>query len=264
MKKTATVIGGLLLGPAFGIVAAIPFALVIDAAYGHEVTGGQWHLTLPNIIYSGIIGLLTGLAAGMIVGRKGWLIGALAQFVPLTLVIFVSIVRNRDVFSMAEVPPATWTWIGLLPAVVGGYLGERVTSHGIGRDLLWFLPVCVGVTLYFEVANITSAYHNLALVYRRWSWALFFSPAAATFFGATLTSMWLPIYILLISFTLFDRTGPSYRRRYWWSAAVVVGIAASSALVQLIIWGSFPLPADSDGHVHLRMIPFFPWPTTSQ
>jgi hypothetical protein len=85
MRKTTRVLGGLLLGPLFGYVAAIPFSFVIDAAYGHEVTGGQWHLTVPNIIYSAVIGLLTGLAGGIVAGRRGWLIGGLAQFVPLNL-----------------------------------------------------------------------------------------------------------------------------------------------------------------------------------
>jgi hypothetical protein len=126
MMKAGRILAGLCLGSLVGNITAIPFGLVIDAAYGAEVTGGQWHLSVPNILYTAIMGLLTGLAAGIISGRKGWLIGALAQFFPLTVVIVGSIIRNQDLLSMAEVPPATWTWIGLLPAIVGGRLGERV------------------------------------------------------------------------------------------------------------------------------------------
>ena len=205
-----------------------------------------------------MIGLLTGLAAGIIVGRMGWLIGGLAQFVPLNLVFVASIIRNRDVLSTLEVPAATWIWIGLVPALVAGYVGERASRRGIGLDVLWFLPACVGTALYFEAANIPSAYHNVALVYQRFTWGLFLSPAAATFLSATLASMWLPIQLLMLSASVFDPAGPLYRRRYFWSTAVVVGIAASAFLLQLIIWGSFPVLTDADGHGRLRMIPFFP------
>jgi hypothetical protein len=127
--KAGRILAGLCLGPVAGSLAAIPFAFAIDAAYGAEVTGGQWHLTIPNIIYSGIMGLLTGLFAGIIAGRVGWLIGALAQFIPLALLTLAAVIRNRDFLSMSEVPPATWTWIGLLPAVVGGHLGERTLTY---------------------------------------------------------------------------------------------------------------------------------------
>jgi hypothetical protein len=139
-----------------------------------------------------------------------------------------------------------------------------MAGRRIGLDLLWFIPVYAGATVYFEVGNVLSAYHNLALVYHRFTWGLLLSPAAATFFTATLASVWLPLLLLLLGTATLDPTGSFYRRRYLWAAALVLAIAASGAILQFVIWGSFPLPADDDGYIHLRMIPFVPWPATSQ
>jgi len=124
-----------LLGPLIGNIAAIPFAFAIDVAYRANVTGGQWKLTTPNVIYSAITGLLTGFPAGLIARRKGALIGAMAQLLLLAVFMIASIAANRDTLSAYEVHPATWVLIGLLPATVGGRVGERLPMTAIGRFL---------------------------------------------------------------------------------------------------------------------------------
>src|SRR2546426_10516778 len=82
MKGITKVIGGLVLGPLLGNIAALPYGLVIDSAYGHRVTGAptgaplshSWPLTLPNILFYVIMAFLMGIAAAIIAGRNGWLI----------------------------------------------------------------------------------------------------------------------------------------------------------------------------------------------
>jgi hypothetical protein len=39
-----------------------------------------------------------------------------------------------------------------------------------------------------------------------------------------------------------------------------VAIFVTALLLQAVIWGSFPLPVDKDGYIHVRLIPFIPWP----
>ena len=264
MKGITKVIGGIVLGPLVGNIAALPFGLVIDSAYGHRVTGAplshSWPLTLPNIVFYVIMALLTGIAAAIIAGRKGWLIGALTQFLPVGVLTIIALIINRDIFSTFDVPPAFWSWTGLIPALIGGYIGGRATSRGRGFDLLWLLSIPVGFTLYFEIENIISAFHNMTVLYHRFTWLLFLSPAAACFFSASLSSVFLPIQVLIANAVLFDRNGSYYRRRYRWSAAGLLALGASCALLQLIAWGSFPLPANTEGRVYLRMVPFLPWP----
>ncbi len=114
------VIAGAILGNILAVVAA----LGIDIVYGREVTGGDWLLTTPNVIYAAVIGLLVGLFAGLIAKRRGWLAGTVSQFLPLFVGIAISIYVNRDLQGNYQVKPAVWTWIGLLPAMLGGHLGS--------------------------------------------------------------------------------------------------------------------------------------------
>jgi hypothetical protein len=119
LRLLLAVVAGTILGNLSGLLVAIG----IDAIYGREVTGGVWSFTLPNILYAMAIGFLSGLFAGLIARCRGGLLGALAQFLPLFAMIAVSLYFNRDLSGQWEVKPAVWTWIGLIPAIIGGRLG---------------------------------------------------------------------------------------------------------------------------------------------
>jgi hypothetical protein len=116
-------------GAVFGNLCAIVAAAGIDASYREEVTGGQWSLTLPNVIYAAIIGFLTGFFAGFIGKKRGALLGAISQFLPLLLAISVALYLNRDILARYQTKPAVWTWIGLVPAIIGGVLGARLANN---------------------------------------------------------------------------------------------------------------------------------------
>jgi hypothetical protein len=136
----------------------------------------------------------------------------------------------------------------------------RVRTRTMGFNLLWYVPLGVWVVFYFIIPNAVSGFHNVALVFRRFTWSLFFSPSAYVFFGAVFTSIFLPFQLFLMVPAFFDSEVLAYRRPYLWSLCMVITIAISAILLQAIIWGSFPLPADKDDYIHLRMIPFIPWP----
>ncbi len=73
-------------------------------------------------------------------------------------------------------------------------------------------------------------------------------------------SMFLPLRLLLYIPLFFGHNLSSYKHRYFWSLCVVLAVAICSALLELIVFGSFPLPAEKDGYLHIRFIPFIPWP----
>jgi hypothetical protein len=127
-------------------------------------------------------------------------------------------------------------------------------------NLVWYVPLCLLVLFYFVVENALSGYENIRLVFARFFWGIFFSPSAYFFLGSILTSVILPIRLLLLIPMFFDRSSEAYGRRYLWSLCVVLAILVSAALLQILIWGSVPLTVAKDGHIHMRIFPFVPWP----
>ena len=136
----------------------------------------------------------------------------------------------------------------------------RSLFSSMRTNLIWYIPLSVAVLFYFVIPDITSGYHNVMLVFSRFSWLVFISPAAYVFFSCVLASVFLPVQLMLIVPLFFNRESSTFGRRYLWSAGVVVGIAVACFILQVIIWGSFPLPVDSEGYIRIRMIPFLPWP----
>jgi len=158
MRRAFTFLLAFVAGSIVGNATAVFAALGIDLSYGESVTGGQWKVSLANVLYAIVMGLLVGLFAGLVARRKGWLAGVLAQFLPLTFVIGLSLAWNRvpAAFDRYESHPALWTWIGLIPAAIGGYAGQALRDDeeamaGIGQlrwHWLWlWLPLITSVVL---------------------------------------------------------------------------------------------------------------------
>jgi hypothetical protein len=127
-------------------------------------------------------------------------------------------------------------------------------------DLLWYVPLSLLVVYYIVVQNAVSGYENIRLVIGRFFWGIIFSPSTYFFFGSILVSVILPIQLLLLIPMLFNKSDAAYRRRYLWSLCVILGIIASSAIIQILIWASVPLTVAQDAHIHMRIFPFVPWP----
>ena len=69
IRYPLAVVAGSFLGEAFSIPVAVE---IIDAAFGHEATGGRWPFTAANVIIPVCIkGLMTGYAAGWFSGKRG-------------------------------------------------------------------------------------------------------------------------------------------------------------------------------------------------
>lgn len=127
-------------------------------------------------------------------------------------------------------------------------------------NLLWFIPLGILFCSYFLWRNITNGFELLKLLKERWSWGVLLSPSAIVFLGVLSYSLVYPIQSLILIRSFFDPDSPAYRRRYLYAIVASVGTFVLAAILEAIIWGSFPLEIDSAGVGHLRMIPFLPWP----
>lgn len=144
----------------------------------------------------------------------------------------------------------------------GNYFQALVATMRL--NLLWFIPLSLWIVDYFVLPNARSGYQNILLGLHRFTWGVLFSPSAYLFLAAVFESLYLPIQLLFTMPIFFVRDAPRYKRRYILSFCTAIAIAVSAILLQFVIVGSFPLPLDKDGYIHLRLIPFFPWPDWSQ
>ncbi len=162
IRYPLAVVAGSFSGEAF----SIPVAVTLDAAFGHEATGGRWPFTAANVILVCIKGLMTGYAAGWFSGKRGKLVGALAAFFTLFFYIAFSIVVNRDYTAYMDAnydtKPALWNWIALIPAIIGGHLGVKHGGRGMsylatGLGMLGMYSAYIGCTA-LHVYTIVMAY----------------------------------------------------------------------------------------------------------
>jgi hypothetical protein len=114
----------LVLAPILGTIFTMIAAVALDAVIGKTVTGGVWALSIPNVIVILLTGFYTGFMAALFAGRRGLLVAGLANWLPLILLVVLSLMLNRDAIrTRAGASVADWVWIGFLPALAGGYIG---------------------------------------------------------------------------------------------------------------------------------------------
>ena len=171
LRAPLAVVGGVLIGQ----IAQIPFAFFLDLMWQHDVTGGRWPLTLPNVLLTCLGGVVTGFTAGWVAGKHGKLLAAVATFLPLLLFIIVSLIKNVDSTAYFQrtydTKPALWAWIALIPSIVGGHFGsldgKRYFNHTSTFCGLGFLRLAyTGFGLFhlyttfiaFEMAGFIAAF----------------------------------------------------------------------------------------------------------
>ncbi len=133
----------------------------------------------------------------------------------------------------------------------------------MGWNYFWFLPICLFMLLKIELPNIISGYHNIVLALKHFTLGYLISPSAYVFFVAIFSSVTVPIVLLITVPHIFSGNDMElYKRKYLYSVIALLAIFIGSLILQFIIWGSLPFGIDNQGYVHLRLIPFIPWPTT--
>ena len=131
----------------------------------------------------------------------------------------------------------------------------------MGKNRIWYVFLWLVLAVFF-VPLLYMHYDICRLELRRFSWGLFISPSAYFFAGAMFSTMVFPIKILLMIPLLFidDESNELFKKRYSYSLLAVLAICAGELLFLTLMWGSLPLEVDAQHYVHLRLIPFFPWP----
>ena len=118
-----------LVGILAGNILSMPIANILGNVTGREVINSTTSLSFLNVSYMIIIGFITGLFTGLIAGKRGKILAVVAQFSFLTLMIVFSLIINRDILSRyGEYGLSFWTWVGLLPAILGGHYGVRIIN----------------------------------------------------------------------------------------------------------------------------------------
>jgi hypothetical protein len=125
----------------------------------------------------------------------------------------------------------------------------------LGWHWLWFIPLCVVVFFFVERHTVTWAFGALRLAWERWFWGTMISPSAVFCFSVIFASVVWPIYGLASVAYLV-----AAKQQWPWILLIIGAIVLLPLLTDFLIWGSFPLPTDQQGFIHLRMIPFIPWP----
>ena len=96
----------------------------------------------------------------------------------------------------------------------------------------------------------------LKLAWQRWSWEVVLSPSAFFCFSVMFASVVWPIIGLVVIAALVTQ-----RQRWGRVILTIVVLLLFPFVTDFLIWGSFPLPLDDEGDIHLRLIPFIPWPS---
>jgi hypothetical protein len=158
MRQSLRYVAAVIFAPIIGELIGLPFAVAIDALWGDLVTGARWPFTIPNVILTVIKGLIVGFSAGWIAGRRGKLMAGVAVFLPLTIIVAISLAMNRDLLgplqSEWDTKPSLWAWIEFVPALLAGHFAVKYKNLGLG-------PFIVGAAAgMFVVAQIgATAFH---------------------------------------------------------------------------------------------------------
>jgi len=127
-------------------------------------------------------------------------------------------------------------------------------------DLIWYVPLSVAVAILLVVPNLVNGYDTAAFVLRQFSWTVLTSPATYLFLACVFASAYLPLRLMLMIPPQFHPGSKRYGERYIVSFVIVIGVAVTCSILQSIMWGSCPLAVDQGGSVHIRLLPFLPWP----
>ena len=132
MKKFGRLIAAIVVAAIVGEIVAPPIAVLIDIIAGAEVTGGRWSVNLGNIVLLSLKGWIVGAVAGSIARRRGILVGALAVFLPLEVLMTTEVIMNRDMSDYMATHydrhPSFSVWTSLFPAMLGGYFAAKASK----------------------------------------------------------------------------------------------------------------------------------------
>lgn len=125
----------IIIGVLGGQFLAMPFVSALGSIWGQDVINSTTSLSFVNVSYMLLNGFVAGLFAGLIAGKRGKLVAGIAQFLPLILFIVFELIINRDISShLGQYGLSFWTWVGLVPALIGGHYGVKIINEETNSD----------------------------------------------------------------------------------------------------------------------------------
>jgi hypothetical protein len=118
----------ILVGAVAGYVIPLPVFGTLDSVLtdGKLIAVGVGApLNWLVVSYMASIGATTGFIAGVMAEDHGKVVATISQTFPLILLMAVELVLNSTTDGAGQDHVATWTWIGLIPAIIGGHYGQR-------------------------------------------------------------------------------------------------------------------------------------------
>ena len=132
LRYAIAVIVGILAGQI--LIMPITKALEIVLNQGTS-TSSFSSLSFVNFASTILTGFATGIFAGLIAGKRGKLVSTIAQFLPLIALIIFELSINRDLSGyFGQYGVSFWTWVGLIPAIIGGHYGVKIINANISSD----------------------------------------------------------------------------------------------------------------------------------
>ncbi len=135
--------------------------------------------------------------------------------------------------------------------------------RAMGFNLIWYAPACL-LAICLTIENVAYELRYIPILEHYWSvvrWGMllaFFSPAADITLGFMVTFPFMPICWAIGIIEPFENTEGAWARirlvTLWMITLPVIVI-----VMVFVIEHSFPFVHDSDGTLHMRMIPFIPF-----
>lgn len=249
----------ILFGYLLGSTLAFPFSFIIDLIAGQSVTGAPWALSIPNLIYNSTIGLFGGFIAIKISGNRWILTPVLAQLFPMVAVIILELVLNRAPVSRTYIHPSFWIYAGLLPAILGGYLGDRAHLTSLKATLAVIILILLfvlsggGVALHiyttimaYHLSGIGATFVTLILpgIAELYWWIASWHASGAFITGY---SRWCLLYLIVIVLLLLAFIGRIVTDATLERSSATMSSAPNTPIARSLPNDSIPSPNKKDG-----------------
>jgi lipopolysaccharide export LptBFGC system permease protein LptF len=128
----------ILIAVTTGVLFSLLFEIAVTMMLRGVVAPSKTLKLILSVVECVASGFYVGFLAGLIAGRRGKLIAAIADFLPLTLLILISLALNRDLLQAraSGMSLTDWTWLALVPAVLGGHLATRTKRPDLLEEML--------------------------------------------------------------------------------------------------------------------------------
>ena|SRR5271163_1194698 len=126
-------------------------------------------------------------------------------------------------------------------------------------DYFWFVPLALYLILRVFWENLELAHSALLAIIHNHGFFVIYSMSYDLWLAAVSALLFFPWIGLFLIVGFFDPSGQSYKHRYRLAFLTAAGTYTACVILLLLVDGSWPWVADTQGHIHLRIFPFVPY-----